>query len=142
MSKTSTPRRSDSALLKRPPMIITLGALVSMAVMLILFTLFAVLTSKGILPEKYISAEALIISFIASLIGARNAMKRAAEKKFIFALGTSASLYLFFFAVGRAISGEASVNSFTLKLLLAIVCGGAAAGLIKVAKKDSKARKH
>jgi putative membrane protein (TIGR04086 family) len=118
-----------SAVLNRTPMIVAVGILISIGTMLSLFALLALFTVNGSLPESLIRAEVIAVSCVGSVVGSRYAAKRSASRKLVYAVVTSLAVFLLLFAIGRAISGNATAGGITPQLLLSNIGGGAIGGM-------------
>jgi putative membrane protein (TIGR04086 family) len=120
--------RSKSARERHIAVNIAVGALASLIFVLLLLMILSAFTSSGKIPENMMGLGVVICVFLSSVIGARFAISRAADKRILIGFCQSVLLFVVVFAVGRAVFADARLGAVTLYILIAAMAGGILGG--------------
>ena len=107
---------------------IAVGALASLIIAVLLLMILSAFTSSGKIPENMMGYGVVICVFLSSALGARFAVRRAADKKLMTGICQGLFMFLVVFAVGRAAFADARLGSTTLGILIAALAGGSLGG--------------
>lgn len=117
---------------------VLLGAVIGLAVSLMILFVCALLISGGHLGQSHTGAMSVCACVLGSLVGGTVAVSRCKGRSLIVGLLTGAALFLILLTVGLILYQTVAIEEGGLPLSCGCLCGGALAGLLGARPKKKR----